>query len=252
MQPKMKEDNIQDIIFLHGAWHGPWCWKALTNDFGPLYRCHTPTMPGRLGETAKVFRKLSLHDYIDAIENFLKTLDKPVYLIAHSLAGLVATHIASHYPEKIKGLIYVAAYIPQDGQSMFELCETLNQQHMTDNMQVDIKQNQVIFDPNQVNQYFYNKCPLSEERALSIPIFESLCPEPLKAFTTRVKITNNIKTVKKLYIQTTKDRILHPSCQHHLISQHQINHAVRLESDHSPFISAPRKLINMIEKWVSE
>ena len=38
---------MQDIVLIHGAWHGGWCWEDVT----PLleaagYRVHTPTLPG--------------------------------------------------------------------------------------------------------------------------------------------------------------------------------------------------------------
>ena len=48
-------------------------------------------------------------------------MDGPVLLTGHSMGGMVITQAASQRPEKLAGLIYVAAFLPQPGQSLIDI-----------------------------------------------------------------------------------------------------------------------------------
>lgn len=85
-----KEEDI--IIFVHGAWHGAWCWeKYFTSEFSNHgYKCVTFNLPkhdkpGRI----KGINSCSLTDYVNALIDEVKKLDKPPIIIAHSMGGLI-------------------------------------------------------------------------------------------------------------------------------------------------------------------
>ena len=82
----------------------------------------TPTLTG-LGERVHLRRRgdgLELH-VIDIV-NVLEYEDlHNVVLCGHSYAGMVITGVADRVAERIGALVYVDAYVPEDGQSMFDL-----------------------------------------------------------------------------------------------------------------------------------
>ncbi|TQJ30312.1 alpha/beta fold hydrolase [Microbacterium sp. SLBN-146] len=55
--------------------------------------------------------------YIRAV---ISSVDGPVLLVGHSYGGLVITEAASHN-HAVVGLVYVAAFVPETGQTAFEL-----------------------------------------------------------------------------------------------------------------------------------
>jgi pimeloyl-ACP methyl ester carboxylesterase len=43
------------------------------------------------------------------------------YVVGHSLAGMIISGVAERIPELIEKLVFVAAYVPQSGQSAYAI-----------------------------------------------------------------------------------------------------------------------------------
>lgn len=52
-----------------------------------------------------------------ALQSFIDTIDGPVVLVGHSYAGMVISEVAARDPD-VTGLVYVAAFIPEVGESV--------------------------------------------------------------------------------------------------------------------------------------
>jgi alpha-beta hydrolase superfamily lysophospholipase len=79
------------LLFVHGAWHGAWCWKNFMDYFSERgFACWAPDLPGhgqRSGDTG--LRKQSMMDYVDEVDRAAREIGNPV-VIAHSFGGYVA------------------------------------------------------------------------------------------------------------------------------------------------------------------
>jgi pimeloyl-ACP methyl ester carboxylesterase len=111
------------FVLVHPAWFGGWCWKKIT----PLLRArgydvYTPTLTG-LGERAHLARpEIGLNIHIEDVANLLKYEDlSGVVLVGNSSAGMVITGVADQAPERIAHIVYLDAFVPQDGQTMLDL-----------------------------------------------------------------------------------------------------------------------------------
>ena len=111
------------FVVAHGAWSAGWAWKKMH----PLlaakgHRLVTPTCTG-LGERAHLAsRDIDLDTHIADIVNVLEFEDLAgVHLIGHSYGGMVATGVADRARSRIAALIYVDAFAPRDGDSVFSL-----------------------------------------------------------------------------------------------------------------------------------
>ena len=114
-------------IFLvcHGAWGGGWSWKKMH----PLmqaadHRLVTPTYTG-LGERVHLASpSIDLETHIQDVLNVIRYEDLGnVVLLGHSYGGMVATGVADRARDRVKQLIYLDAFVPDDGQSLFDLNE---------------------------------------------------------------------------------------------------------------------------------
>ena len=111
------------VVVAHGAWSSGWAWRKMR----PLMRAaghelFTPSYTG-LGERqhlASPTVNLSLHieDVVNAIE-FEDLRD--VVVVGHSFGGLVATGAADRARDRVARVVYVDAFVPEDGQSMMDL-----------------------------------------------------------------------------------------------------------------------------------
>jgi pimeloyl-ACP methyl ester carboxylesterase len=113
------------FLVAHGAWSAGWAWKKMH----PLmqssgHRLIVPTYTG-LGEREHLAtREVNLETHIQDLLGVIKfeELDD-IVLLAHSYGGMVATGVADRVPERIRQLIYLDAFVPKDGQSLFDLSD---------------------------------------------------------------------------------------------------------------------------------
>ncbi len=111
------------IVVAHGAWSAGWAWKKMHPLLrGSGYRLITPTYTG-LGERAHLADPSNdLETHIKDVLGVLEYEDlRDVALIGHSYGGMVATGVADRARERIARLIYLDAFVPRDGQSLFDL-----------------------------------------------------------------------------------------------------------------------------------
>ncbi len=111
------------FVLVHGAWHGGWCYgrvaKLLRNAGHDVY---TPTHTG-VGERAHLADyHITLSTHVRDVANVIEyeNLDD-VILCGHSYGGMVITGLAASLGERIKSLVYLDAFVPEDGQSLFDL-----------------------------------------------------------------------------------------------------------------------------------
>ena len=110
------------FVLVHGAWHGGWCWQRVT----PLLRAaghevYAPTLTG-LGERDHLAsRGTSLATHIVDIADTLQMEDlKDVVLVGHSYGGMVITGVADRSRARIRSLVYLDAFVPENGKSLLD------------------------------------------------------------------------------------------------------------------------------------
>ncbi|SFB81022.1 Alpha/beta hydrolase family protein [Parapedobacter composti] len=119
----------QTYVLVHGAWGGGWSFKktdSLLRTMGnEVYR---PTLTG-LGERVHLASEaVDLETHIkDVINVILFENLHNVVLVGHSYGGMVVTGVADSLPERIGKLIYLDAFVPDDGQSAFSARGSDNQ-----------------------------------------------------------------------------------------------------------------------------
>lgn len=102
-------------MFVHGAYAGAWCWSE---HFVPFFerrghRCVAVELPGHEpGSAGPVAPTLGLADYVAAVVDTVRGLDRPAVLIGHSMGGAVAQRVAERCA--VAGLALLAS-VPPDG-----------------------------------------------------------------------------------------------------------------------------------------
>lgn len=110
------------FVIVHGGWGGGWEWTPVARLLRQRgHDVFTPTLTG-LGERAHLGSAIGLADHIDdvlAVFTFEELRD--VVLCGHSYGGMVVTGVADRVPSQIRLLIYLDAFVPNDGQALRDL-----------------------------------------------------------------------------------------------------------------------------------
>lgn len=123
------------FVRVHGAWSGGWCYArvaALLRARG--HTVFTPTLTGQ-GERAHLLSgAINLTTHIEDVLGVFKFERlNDVVLAGHSYGGMVITSVADRIADKIKALAYLDAFVPEDGQSLFDINIPANTQRFLDN-----------------------------------------------------------------------------------------------------------------------
>ena len=80
------------ILFVHGAWHGAWCWQEYFLPYFAQhgYGAHALSFRGHGNSPGRErLRWTSIADYVTDLARVAQRLPKPPILIGHSMGGLV-------------------------------------------------------------------------------------------------------------------------------------------------------------------
>ena len=111
------------FLVAHGAWSAGWGWKKMR----PLLRARghellTPSYTGIGERSHAASRDVDLETHVSDILGVLQYEDlHDVTLIGHSYGGMVATGVADRAAQRLSRLVYLDAFVPRDGQSLFDL-----------------------------------------------------------------------------------------------------------------------------------
>lgn len=110
-------------VLVHGAWVGSVIWRPIARSLrGANHEVYTPTLTG-LGERRHLLsRNIDLDTHVKDVLGVIDYEDlSDIVLVGHSYGGMVVTGVADAIPEKIASLVYLDAFVPQNGQSLFGL-----------------------------------------------------------------------------------------------------------------------------------
>lgn len=121
----MSTKAMTTFVLVHGAWHGGWKWRFVA----PILRragheVFTPTLTG-LGERAHLARPgIDLDLHVQDVVAVLETEDlREVVLVGHSYGGMVVTGVAERCAERIRRLVYLDAFVPENGKCLLDYVE---------------------------------------------------------------------------------------------------------------------------------
>lgn len=109
------EPQEATLVFVHGAWHGPWCWdrwSAVARANG--YATASPTLPAhdRVGDPTRIWPRVSR--YVDHVRTVVESIDGPVIVVGHSMGGYVVQRVLEDGAAGVAGAVLVAS-VPRRG-----------------------------------------------------------------------------------------------------------------------------------------
>ena len=118
-----REPFMETYVYSPGMTSGGFWMKPVAQRLRKAgHEIYTLTLTG-LGERSHLLtRDIDLDTHIQDVLNVLEFEDlDDVILVGKSYSGMVITGVAEAMPERIKHLVYLDAFVPQDGQSLADI-----------------------------------------------------------------------------------------------------------------------------------
>ena len=232
---------MNTYLLIHGAWHGAWCWNKVI----PLlekqgHKVIAPDLPGH-GKDKTPVKEVSLSSYTDCICKILDAMEEPVILVGHSMGGLIMSQVAEYRPDKIKMLIYVAAFVLKNGESILPFIRKDAESLLIHNIDFSKDMSSIGLKEDAIKEVFYGDCSDEDiSRAKSLIAPQSFAP--IKA---RLNITNEkFELIPKIYIECLEDKAISNTMQRKMYAEFSWQYVFTMDSSHSPFFSSPKALVS--------
>jgi pimeloyl-ACP methyl ester carboxylesterase len=100
---------MSEVVLVHGAWHGAWCWAQVVDEFDAL---GVPNRAVELPLTGLVDDAAAVRDAIDAA---IERAGSGVVVVGHSYGGIVISQAAAGV-DGVGRLVYLAAFMLDEGE----------------------------------------------------------------------------------------------------------------------------------------
>lgn len=111
------------FVLVHGTGAGGWCWQPVARRLRAAgFDVYAPSLTG-VGDRRHLRDcNVDLATHITDVANLLFYEDiSDAVLVGHSYAGMVITGVTSVAPERLEFLVYLDAYVPDEGESEADL-----------------------------------------------------------------------------------------------------------------------------------
>ena len=110
------------FVLIHGAWRGAWTWKRVRPLLAAAgHQVFTPTLSGLADRNHLLTPDIGLETHIEDVSNLLAWEElHDVVLVGHSYGGVVVRHVADRFRDRIRSLVYLDAFVPEDGRSLVD------------------------------------------------------------------------------------------------------------------------------------
>jgi pimeloyl-ACP methyl ester carboxylesterase len=238
----MAKKQTFTIVLVHGAWSDSSAWSEVI----PMLKVKgheviNVNLPGHAADNTP-FAEITLRSYVDAVKAAIGDR-KDIILVGHSMAGIVITQVGEEIPGQIKKLIYPAAFLPLDGQSLLDLGKTDTDGHTGWFLQIDQPNHIAIIKREGIIDVFLENAP----KEIIDKVLANWKDEPLAPLVTPVHVTAaNFGSVKKIFIHTEYDHSVGYTLQLNMVKATPVAKEYTLASSHTPFFSMPSKLADIL------
>jgi pimeloyl-ACP methyl ester carboxylesterase len=237
------------IVLVHGAFAGAWCWEPVLPGLRAAgHTVDTLDLPGS-GEDRTPVAEITLDAYAARVCEVLAA-GPPAVLAGHSMGGIVITQAAARSPRQIRSLIYVAAFLPGDGQSLLDL--TAYPEAADDQVQANLVIDgdpPVATMPVAAARGALFGCCDDEQAAWGV---RHLGGQPVVPFGQPVSLGDPpaaaFAALGRAYITCLRDRAIPPAMQRRMFEAAGCDPVIEIDTDHAPWISRTDELVAALDR----
>jgi pimeloyl-ACP methyl ester carboxylesterase len=237
------------IVLVHGAFSGAWVWEPVLPGLREAgHTVETFDLPGQ-GSDQTPIEQVDLDAYARRTCEVLAA-GEPAVLVGHSMGGMVITQAAARTPEQVVQLVYLAAFLPGDGQSLLELT------HYPEAAGDQVQANMVVEGdppvarlPAEAVKVALGECCTDTQLAWLI---EHTVSQPVVPFTQPFRLDPDraeaFAALPRAYITCLRDRAIPPQMQRRMFTDAGCDPVVEIDTDHSVWLSRTDDVVTAVDR----
>jgi pimeloyl-ACP methyl ester carboxylesterase len=184
------------FVLIHGAYHGGWCWKKVTDilERGG-HKVYAPSLTGLADRSHLLGKDTSLDIHITDIVNLFKWEDiTNACLVPHSYGGWPASGALEQIGDRVSSIVWLDAFMPKDGERALDTMSVSSRKALDEAM----ARGEATRNPPKANAYSISEKDYDW-------INSKLTAQPNAIQYQTIKLTGALqKVAKKTYIRAPK------------------------------------------------
>jgi pimeloyl-ACP methyl ester carboxylesterase len=125
---------MANFVLVHGAWGGGWSYDRLARELLEQgHRVVVAQLKGLGTRREELLGGITLSDHIeDVVAQVAQAGFKRFVLCGHSYGGMVISGVAARLGARIDALVYIDAFLPAGGQSLWDITGEYEHKHYID------------------------------------------------------------------------------------------------------------------------
>ena len=238
---------MKHILFIHGAWGGAREFREIIESLTELgHQASAIDLPGH-GLNEVPTSEVTMQAYVDRIIEETRTHAEPIVLVGHSMAGAIISQVAEQVPNLIERLVYVAATLPRNGETVLGLMQSDEGGQLLSQIVFSEDQSFATLRTEDVESLLLHDVKEAEKVAYLVPRFNiEQATEPFMAV---AKLTDEaFGSVPKVYLRAPRDKVFSPELQDRMISGWEVERVFTLDTGHFPMMSRPEPFFEVIRE----
>lgn len=232
----------ETYLLVHSAWLGGWQWQGVTLALTEAgHQVIAPDLPGH-GSDKTPPAEITMDSYVNTLTDILDQQDMPVILVGHSFNGITVSRAAELRPNKVKGIVYLSAFLLPEGGSFIKAVQGVQGSAAVDNFYLSEDKSYALVKEEEIQTAFAHDIPV-EAFAIAKPY---IVPEPAAPLFYELEITEqNFGKLPKYYIECTEDRAIPIAVQRAMYTG-KVKKSYSIASSHTPNFSQPSELASIL------
>jgi pimeloyl-ACP methyl ester carboxylesterase len=235
------------FVLVHGAFQDSTGWTPVVQALQAKgYTAIAVEWAGR-GADKTPFKDITLDMYSKAVIDVIMKQNQPVILVGHSFGGMVVSAVAEQIPDRIKSVVYLAAYLPRNGDNLLSLSglDKYSILGKPGNFVVSQDGTTASIPKDVFPTAFCPDCSADQLKTVAA----SQLDEPLTPPATKLTLTDkNFGSVQKAYIMTAQDVVVSPQLQALMIANTPVDHVYAVNAGHAAYITAPDAVTAILDQ----
>ena len=248
MLARLSSRAMARFVLVHGAFGGAWSWEPIVAPLEALgHTVETLDLPG--GEDDETpLEEITLGACADRVCSVLAS-GEPAVLVGYSMGGVVVTQAAANCPQHVASLVFMAAFMPANGQSLLDMTQLPEAEGdmIQANIVIEGEPPVASMSAEATATAVYNCCPPhAVERAVA-----RRRPQAVAVFATPVQADDSVlDAIPRSYILTGQDNCIMPTLQRRMVAEHPCKEVVELDTDHAPQLSMTDEVVAALDSFV--